>query len=155
MNIKKRNSGFSLLEVLVAVVIMAISFTVLVRFEGQAISRVTTAQHLTQATMLAREKMAEVLLQIEKEYIQQRVFPEDKDESAAFDEPFEKFRYEWKIRKVALPVPAGGEGKPEAAVMQMVSDQIKENIREVKLTITWEEGKKERSLDVVTHIAKF
>lgn len=165
--------GFSLLEVLVAVAIMAISFLAITEYQGQAMSRVRRTQNLTVATMLLREKMAEVLLEIQKEYKQQKVFPEDKNESGTFDDPFQSFRWEWQARKVAVPMPKGvaddeeggeegdkgegGESPPQGLqqiLFKMVNDQIKDAIREVKTKVIWEENGKEKNIEVTTHITK-
>lgn len=146
--------GFSLIEVMVAIAIMAVAFTAILNFQGQALFMVGRGQRITQATFLARQKMGELLLQIEKEYKTQRVFPEDKSESGNFDRPHEKYKWEWTIRKVGIPMPGGEAGAPEAAMFKMVSDQIKNSVREIKLVISWGEGEKERSIDVVTHITK-
>lgn len=146
--------GFSLLEVLVAVSILAFSLVALVNFQGQTTVRVVAAEQMTQATLLAREKMAEVILQIEKEWVEQRVFPEDKSETGQFEEPFDRYNWNYEIRKVAIPMPSGEEGSPAATVFRVIADQIKEDVREIKLVISWEDRKKERKLDVVTHITK-
>lgn len=150
---RRTSSGFSLLEVMVAVAILAISLLALINFQGQSMFIVGRAEKLTIATFLARQKMAEVILQVEKERFQQGVFPEDKNETGPFEKPYEDFNWEWNIRKVAIPAPAE-EGDVKMAMFKMVADQIKELVREVKLTVSWKELGKEQSFDVVTHIAK-
>lgn len=146
--------GFSLLEVMVAVSILAISLLAMVNFQGQTMVRIGRAEKVSLATMLARSKISETILQIEKEWAQQKVFPEDKSEEGKFEEPFEQFRWEWQIRKVTLPTPGGGEGSPFVAIFKIVNDQLKENIREMKLVVKWEDRGKERHVDFVTHITK-
>lgn len=146
--------GFSLLEVMIAVAILAFSFLTLLDFQGQTMFRVGRAEKMTLATFLARQKMGETILQIEKEYFQQHVFPEDKSDNGEFDEPYENFKWEWNIRKVEIPAPAGEEGGPMMAMLGMVTSQIKDMVRELKLTIKWEELGKEKKIDVVTHFTK-
>lgn len=146
--------GFSLLEVMVAVGLLAVSLVAMINFQGQSTLRLAQAEKMTQSTFLARQKMAEILLQFDKEWEQQKVFPEDKSESGTFQDPYEKFSWEWHVRKVTLPMPAGEEGSPIASVFKLVNEQIKDSIREVKLTVKWKDRKKERSFDVVTHITK-
>ncbi len=152
--VRTTHNGFSLLEVLIAVAILSFSLLTLLEFQGQTMFRVGRAEKLSQATFLAHQKMGEVLLELEKEYAQQRVFPEDKEEDGEFDKPHEKFQWEWKVRKVEIPTPGGEEGGPMTAMLTLVAGQIKDMVREVKVTIKWEELGKEKKIDVVTHITK-
>lgn len=153
-HIRTNQSGFSLLEVLIAVAILAFAFLALINFQGQSTFRLRRAEQLTQATFLANQKMGEVLLQIEKEYFQQRVFPDDKSDNGIFEKPYEDYQWEWNLRKVDIPTPGGEEGGPMMAMMQMVTNQIKDMVREIKLTVKWEELGKEKSIDVVTHVTR-
>ena len=146
--------GFSLLEVMVAVAILAISLLTLVNFQGQSMLVVGRAEKLTLGTFLAREKMAEVILQIEKEQFQQGSLSEDKSENGTFEKPYENFKWSWQMRKVAIPTPGGEEGSPMMAMLKMVTDQIKEMVREVKLTVSWEDLGKEQGFEVVTHVTR-
>ena len=148
--------GFSLLEVMVAIAILAIALLALVNFQGQSMFVYGRAEKLSLATFLAREKMAEVLLQLDKEKFQQGSFSEDKSESGTFEKPYEEYKWEYKLRKVTFPAPEGAEAQqdPMMAMVGLVSVQLKELVREVKLTITWQELGKDQSLDVVTHIVK-
>lgn len=150
-----RSTGFSLLEVMVAVAILAIALLGLINFQGQSMFIVGRAEKLTLATFLAREKMGEVLLKIEKDQLEKGVFPEeDEGEEGTFDKPYEKFKWSSKIRKVGIPAPGGEEGSPTMLMFKMVTDQIKDLVREVKLTVSWEELGKEQDFDVVTHVTK-
>lgn len=151
---RRAEGGFTLLEVMVAAFVMGLAFTVLVRYVGRTKAAVARAEKITVATFLAREKMAETLLEIEKEYAQQNVFPEDREDRGEFKDPNDKFRWEVRIRKVALPAPEAGSADPNLIILKLVSDQVKELVREVKVSVVWDEGKKEKNVEVVTHIAK-
>ncbi|MDO8493757.1 MAG: prepilin-type N-terminal cleavage/methylation domain-containing protein [Deltaproteobacteria bacterium] len=146
--------GFSLLEVMVAVAILSISFMALINFQSQTTFRIVRAENITKATFLAREKMADQILNLEKEMQQQRVFPEDREENGQFEEPYERFSWEWRVRKVEIPMPESDEGGPQIAMLRMVTTNIKNLVREAKLTVKWEELGKERKIEVVTHIGK-
>ena len=53
------NKGFTLLEVLVAMVILAIAFAWLIKAEGQGVDMAQRARFITTATILAQERMGQ------------------------------------------------------------------------------------------------
>ena len=59
--------GFTLLEVIIALGILATSLVVLVETQATAVLSTTEADRLTLATNLAQEKMLEVQLTMERE----------------------------------------------------------------------------------------
>jgi general secretion pathway protein I len=59
--------GFTLLEVMVALAIMALALTAIIGINGQTISAHTYAKRVTVATMLARSKMADLESQFNEE----------------------------------------------------------------------------------------
>lgn len=151
MSFKK---GFTLLEVMVAVAILAISMTVLLTFSGNSLIASGRAERMTIATMLARQKMAEIELELEKA-IGRNEFPDERSEDGKFDEPFEGYGWKMDIRRVELPAPVAEEGGGiQEIVGRQLTREISKTVRELKLTVTWEEGGEEQSFDVVTHIVK-
>ncbi|MDO8527621.1 MAG: prepilin-type N-terminal cleavage/methylation domain-containing protein [Deltaproteobacteria bacterium] len=146
--------GFSLLEVMVAVAILAFSLLTLINFQGQSMFVVGRAEKLTLATFLAGEKVAEAINVIEKEQAQQGVFSEDKSDGGTFDKPYDNFKWSWHMRKVEIPVPVSEDASPMMAMVKMVTDQIKDQVRELKVTVSWENLGKEQSFDIVTHLTK-
>lgn len=150
----KSARGFSLLEVMVAIAILAMSFIALINFQGQTMFRVKRAENLTTATLLAQQKMGELMLQFEKEMEQQSVFPDDRNDHGNFEEPFSRFAWEWNVRKVDIPTPEAKEGGIAMMMLQTVAANIKDRVRELRLTIKWDEMGKEKKFDVVTHITK-
>lgn len=162
-----RARGFTLLEILIAMVVLSLGLTGVLMFYGVSQTRAQQAEMLTTATMLARNKMAELLLDLEKRS-QIGKFPEEEESSGTFDEPaFTGFRWRVQIRKIEIPLPpadaakGGGDGKsnPAAAAqgpMQLIMQQLKldEAVREVTLTMTWNVRQKERSFKLTTHVVK-
>jgi general secretion pathway protein I len=93
--------GFTLLEVMVAVAIMALSLTAIFSSQGGAIRAGARARHLTTATLLARCKMGEVEEQMAREG-----FPAvmaDGDDECCEDGEQEGFRCHWQVEQVMLP----------------------------------------------------
>ncbi len=150
----RRGGGFSLLEVMVAVAILATSLTVLLTFSGNTMLKSGRAENLVVATMLARQKMTEIDIDLEKAKII-REFPEERSEEGEFDEPYEDFRWKMEIRKIELPAPVtGDEGSIQEIVGRQLTREISRTVRELKLAVVWDEGGEEQSIDVVTHIVK-
>ena len=146
--------GFTLLEVMVAVAILAVSLSALLTFQGNTLVASGRQEQLTIATMLARQKMVEVELELEKGMARGE-FPDERAEEAQFDEPFADYRWKMGIRKVELPAPiTAEEGSIQYMMAQQLTKEIAKTVRELRLEITWEELGEPQSLEVVTHLVK-
>jgi prepilin-type N-terminal cleavage/methylation domain-containing protein len=153
MRLKK---GFTLLEVMLALAVFAFAMTALVGFNARGYVNEARARRLSNAVQLARTKMVEYQLEIEKGTAKGE-FPEEKTENGEFEKPFEDYKWKIEVRKVELPMPPIGEeegGGGAQQMMQMMTKQISDSVREIKLTVQWDEMGKDRSFDVTTHIAK-
>lgn len=147
--------GFTLLEIMLALAVFAVAVAGLVGFNARGYVNDAKARQISIATDLARGKMVDYQLEIEKE-INKGSFPEEKAEDGGFDRPYDNYRWKAEIRKVELPLPPLGENMGEATgqLMQMMTKQISDAVREIKITISWSEMEKERSFSIVTHIVK-
>lgn len=155
MNTKnsKSNRAFTLLEVLVALGILAVAAIAITGGFGSSNLASRRAESVSIATLLARQKMAEEIIRIEKNSMEGK-FPDTNEESSGkFDEPYEKYQWVIKIRKVEIPVPPQEEQGVQAQLTQMIAKQIGDSLREVKLEISWEEEEK-KDVTVVTHVVK-
>lgn len=129
--------GLTLLEVLISLVIIATALVGLVGLENQDIRAINRSRRMTTAAMLARNMLAQIEL---------AGFPEDlEEEQGDFQEEetdeelkasYAGFRWKKSIEAVRF----GG----------MAFD----NARRVKVTILWEEGRREEHLEVVTYLAR-
>ena len=88
-------AGFTLIEVIVAVAIVAVAFVPLLGVHNRNIVAVATDLDLARATLLARQLIAEMEL-VEK-------FPELGVSSGAF-ENYPGFRWEREVSEVPLPI---------------------------------------------------
>ena len=200
-----RVRGFTLLEVVVAMAIMALSLMAIFEISSQALAAHIYAKRLNVATLLARSKM----IDLEQELIDKGLSADDDEQAGDFsDEGWPSFK--WRARIVApqtkglspeqllstvfgLPMdelqsgegglgaiaglfgagkadpkgakpPSGGGGAagvlaamgPAAGIAQaqfgQLVDTLTKSVREVRLTISWKEGKVTESFDVVTHV---
>lgn len=151
---RAKGSGFTLLEVMVAVAILAVSLTVLLTFTGNTMIKSGRAERLTIAGMLAQQKMTEIEIDLEKAK-KKREFPDERSEDGDFDEPFEDFKWRMEIRRVELPAPViGEEGGIQDMMGKQLTKEITKTVRELKLTVSWDDMGEEQGIDVVTHIVK-
>jgi general secretion pathway protein I len=97
----RRSAAFTLLEVMIAVAILALGMTAIFASEMQSIDAGTTAQGMNIATMLARCKMGE----IEEEIAEQGLPAVDARgrDDCCVDAEVEGFECEWKLERVVLP----------------------------------------------------
>ena len=117
ISINRRNfktSGFTLLEVMIAMAIIAIALTAVLGSQSQSLSLAGEAKFSTTVSFLAQSKIAEI--ESEK--------PEDlTSNSGDFGEDFPGYRWDLRIDDAAFDEPEG------------VSDHLKQ----IDLTISWEE----------------
>lgn len=154
--VKRGEAAFSLLEVMIAVVILAMAFSTLIGAVSSSSARARSAEELLTATMLAREKMTEMDLELAKGMAKGE-FPEDREEDGEFKKPFERFRWKMTIKKVTLPAPVIGEkGSIQETVGRELTKEISKSVRELTLNVSWTEAAsdRERSFDITTHIVR-
>ena len=91
--------GFTLLEIMVALAIIGIAMVALLSLGNRSIGVHDRLQHLTQATLLAQQKMSESELEARRGGVAQLV-----DGEGVFTEPFADYR--WRIEIISTPLPA-------------------------------------------------
>lgn len=105
-----RRSGFTLMEVMVAVGILALGLTAIFSSQGQAIKVGTRAQHMNVAALMARCKMAELEEQVLKEGLP--AIDDSGRDGCCEDAEVEGFECEWRMDRVVLPDDSlSGEGE--------------------------------------------
>ncbi|MFP2927622.1 prepilin-type N-terminal cleavage/methylation domain-containing protein [Pyxidicoccus sp. 3LG] len=199
----KRNRGFTLLEVVVALAILGLALMAIFDLNAGAVSNHVYTKRLTVASLLARSKMTD----IEQTLYDDGFSNDDDEESGDFsEEGWPQFK--WRARIIApktegvtpdqligaifnLPIGDSGDGDPMGGLAglfgggaagggkdgassgpqpsgmsgmggaamgmaqpmftQMVQ-QITQTVREVHLTVFWQEGTQLESIDLVTHV---
>jgi prepilin-type N-terminal cleavage/methylation domain-containing protein len=103
--------GFTLLEVVIALAILAISLMVLVEAQGSAVIQTSESRRILSATWLAQEKMTEALLKLEAEGFSSDDFEDAGDfkkfasdlgmeDKLDFGESFDDYQWAYTIRRV-------------------------------------------------------
>lgn len=95
---RRHNSGFTLLEVMIALAIVAIALVSLLGLANRSIAVQERLQRMTRGTLLAQEKMTEIELASEAKTL---VY---EPAEGVFAEPFSDFRWRMEFADTPLPV---------------------------------------------------
>jgi len=112
---EKKDCGFTFLEVMVAVALLAITLTAILGSQSQSVSLAGEARFYTTVTLLAQGKMAE---------IEAKDLDTLSSESGDFGEDFPGYTWEVTVDNVYLDYP----------------ENVSNHLREVTLTLSWEES---------------
>jgi general secretion pathway protein I len=118
--------GFTLFEVMVAVVIMATVLVSLIGLNNRAMQDVLLAEHITTATLLAKNKMIESIPPIKT--------PQIGEEEGDFPSQDQYKDYTWKRTVSKIPLPGS-----TATIM------------EVRISILWKEGMRQEQVELVSY----
>jgi serine O-acetyltransferase len=156
---KNEDRGFTLLEVMAAVVILAIALLALLHANNQSLLLKARAQNLTTATLLAQEKLSEISLDTAS--------LEDSEEGD-FGENFPNWHWTLENEETDIPFdfaeaeePVGlkkGEStvasRERASAQAAAGKEEKPHAQKITLTVFWPEGNKESSLTLTEYLAK-
>ncbi len=139
---QRPDPGFTLLEVVIALAILASSLVVLVQTQGIAVLMTVEGERYLTATNLARQKMAEITLRLEEEgFIDRDEVSEEGDfedlddawDGYDLDEAVQDYRWAYVIREIDLTMAADlgsmaegmmGDALPDDAPAQVDSPDI-------------------------------
>lgn len=168
------SSGFTLLEVMVALAIMAISLTVLLQIATNNARATNHARMVTTATFLARGKMVDI-----EDVILEKGFTDTSQEDAGDfrERGFPEFTWESFVERVELPADAtlktqqavGDQtAKSPSSPMQLMTGflggiassfvepirvGLQESVRKVTLTVVWSEpGRPPQTVELVEYV---
>jgi len=157
---KKIEKGFSLLEVLAAVTILAGVLFSVARIVSASYLYASKIQNIYLGTELARLKMHDIEEILKEDGIPETEFEDEGD----FDrEEYRDFKWKYSIKRVFLPLPdfnpgsdnVGGYQEQAAGMLGMakgnIEDFFKERIRKLTLTVYWGKGEKQSEKVVFTH----
>jgi general secretion pathway protein I len=112
MGPRRRQRGFTLLEVLVAIAILGLGLTVILSAQTGLFSSASRGEHLTAASNMLRCKMSEIELSLEQQGFN---LTDESDEGPCCDDE-EGYSCAWKIERVELPpMPEASSADGESA----------------------------------------
>lgn len=169
---KKAIAGFSLLEVMVALALLAISFTSLILVQSRATKLAIDAKKISTSTQLARYQLMECKREVQKNISMVSDFKSEGD-FTELGQPDFKWechapRFNMKspsasqIAESAKQVPGQkGAAKPETGnqaadlsspIMGMITDSLGDSVRELTVIVRWKNGEIDDETRVVTHL---
>lgn len=151
-------SGFTLLETLIAMAIMLVAFASILMVESASIRTTEKAKQMNIVSMLAKRAM------IKTEYeIEGKTFDEvKKEEKGNFEEPFREYGWTRTIKEIKFPelnLNASSEDKTQDSgvtdalnqMTKLVTKYLSDSLREVTVTVHWQKGSGEQSFSVSTY----
>lgn len=127
--------GFTLIEILVAVTILAVTISSLYRVFGGTLYTIKTAEGYARATVLAERMMNEIL------YENESFAPET---SNGGFEGNERFKWESEIEEYVAPI---GRAEEDTIYNNQLGDIV---TYKVSVKVAWMEGQKEQRLELAT-----
>jgi general secretion pathway protein I len=170
---RSSTAGFTLLEIMVAVAILAATLVVMLSIVTNNVRSTNHAKMTTAATFLARNKMVD----IEDQILDLGFTDNDETGEGTFrDLGYPQFRWQTQIERIDLPSDLSGKARDQASstsldakdpmsmltgfmggMMSGFIDPIRiglqESVRKVTVRVLWDEhGRRDQSFDVVQYL---
>ncbi len=178
----KASAGFTIMEVMVAVMILAVSVVAIFGAQFAAVATTDFSRYTTNAIQLARCRMSEIELEIVTENGFEEADVETSGDCCELlegEEDLDAFSCRWQIEAVELPdltsaMSGGADGGGgllgdmggmfgdsmdemgmmgmAATFMPMMSEILRQAIRRVTVTVEWEQGSKKREFVLAQYL---
>jgi prepilin-type N-terminal cleavage/methylation domain-containing protein len=162
VRIRRDESGFTLLEVMIAVAIMLVAFSSILMVESASINTSAKAKQMNVVGMLAKRAMIDAELEF-----QNKPFADlKKEESGVFKDPHQDYQWKRAVKEVKFPeLNMGGSKKEGAAansgdggedrgteiLTRLLTKFLSNAVREVTVTVTWKKGTGTQNFTVSTY----
>ena len=158
MKFLKNNKAFTLIEVVLALVVMASGLFILVNSWAGTYSRLRKTQIQVQIAALLERKVTE----IEREYKGKSLesIPEEKEDNFGSELP----GYTWKLKSKKLEIPDisasltaqdGGADASLILLMKTFTEHLSKSIKEVNISVLNTEGRKPLVADVTIYMIDY
>lgn len=150
--------GFTLIETLMAMAILASGLLLLTNTWSSSGLRMRKTQLNNEMAALLERKMTEVRIEYEGKSLES--IPEEKADDFGSDFP----KYSWKIISKDFQAPDfastmtsqdGGADQMSMMVMQVFGKYLSDSIKEVKVSVLYQEGKKNLEVSATTYFINY
>lgn len=154
----QRQEGFTLIETVIAMVILSTALVLLANSWGGAFLRLRKTQTSFEVAAMLERKMNEIELEYRGKPLTE--IPDEKSGDFGSDYP----QYSWAIKSQKLEFPdisnslTSGKDGADALTMSVVKQMtefIGKSIKEVKLTVTYKKDKKPLEFSIVTYFIDY
>jgi len=172
---RRSSSGFTLLEIMVAVAILSTTLVVLLQIVTNNVRATNHAKLTTAATFLARTKMSDV----EDQILYDGFTTDTETANGTFKDEgkdYEKFSWETSIERIELPIDltqqtqdkaretsndakdpmammTGFLGGMMSAFIEPIKNGLQESVRKVTVRVIWSEsGRPDQTIEVVQYL---
>lgn len=168
---RNSQSGFTLLEILVATGIFALSVLAFVQSRSISLRNVVESERLARALQLGQLKMAEVEMKYQKTLDRDGLASALIKETGGFDAPNDAYKWSSELKEAGIDLSAEqfvkvltdlGIDKDEAEkqvddpqqalLMTNLNKAIKENYAELSVVIEWDQLGRKARLPLITHL---
>lgn len=155
---KKTAKGFTLIETVIAMVILSAGILLLANSWGGSFMRVRKTQLNVEVAALLQRKMVEVQIEFRDKPLDS--IPEEKADDFGSDYP----QYSWKMESKQLEIPDlsatltsrdGGANEMMISIIKQLSEFMGKAIKEVKVTVIYKGGKKPLEFSATTYFLDY
>lgn len=153
-----RKKGFTLLEVLLAMLILSGGILLLANSWGGSFMRIRKTQLSTEVAALLERKMVEVELKYKGKPLES--IPEEESDDFGSDYP----QYRWAMKSQEFEMPDltpiltaqdGGANQQMTLVIKTLSEHLKKTVKEVKVSVFYKADGKELEYSITTFFVDY
>ncbi len=152
---KRSRRGFTLVEVLIAMVLLAGALIVLGNAWSSSLTAIRKSRSLTTLSLLLQRKMTEYEIKFKDKSTGE--VPEE--ETGDFGEDFGQFKWKMQSRKLEMPDMSaaltardGGATETEIMIVKQLQEMIEKSVKELRVTVLWSQGEKVLEYSLTTYL---
>jgi prepilin-type N-terminal cleavage/methylation domain-containing protein len=150
-----RAKGFTLIETLIAMVLLAGALIVLGNAWSGSLNAIRKSRSLTTLSLLLQRKMTEY----EIKYKDKTTGEVPEEETGDFGSDFAPYTWKMQSRKIEMPdmsaaltARTGGATETEIMIVKQLQEMIEKSVKEMRVTVLWTTGEKVQEYSLTTYL---
>lgn len=152
---RRNRQGFTLIETLIAMVLLAGALIVLGNAWSGSLNAIRKSRSLTTLSLLLQRKMTEY----EIKYKDKSGGEIPEGEEGDFGEDFGPYKWKMETRKLEMPdmsaaltARTGGATETEIMIVKQLQEMIEKSVKELKVTVLWSTNEKVQEYSLTTYL---